>query len=241
VRNLDLLLKAACDCALSAESRLRRFRSTRERRDFRACSSLGKRRDFCPLALIFASGLLLSACGREPLYTDLDQQQANEMLAVLLHADIDARKTRVDKSWSIEVGRSKLPKAMEVLKAEGFPHEKFDSLGQVFHKEGFVSTQLEERARLLYALSQELSKTISQIDGVVVARVHLAIPERRPLSNERSPSSASVFIKYKPGSQVANKAASIKAMVVNSVEGLPYENVTVTFFASEPMVASGRP
>ena len=87
---------------------------------------------------------------------------------------------------------------------------------------------------LLYALSQELSRTVSAIDGVVVARVHLAIPEQRPLSEQRSPSSASVFIKHKPGSQVVSKAASIKALIVNSVEGLPYENVTVTFFASEP-------
>ena len=110
----------------------------------------------------------------------------------------------------------------------------YQSLGEVFRKEGFVSTPLEERARLLYALSQELSRTVSAIDGVVIARVHLAIPERNPLSEEKPLSSASIFIKHKPGSQVVNKAASIKALVVNSVEGLPYDNVTVTFFASDP-------
>lgn len=187
---------------------------------------------------IVACGALLSACGRESLYAELDEQQANEMLAVLVRSGVDATKQHVDKGWSIEVGHSHLPRAMEVLRAEGYPREKYDSLGQVFHKEGFVSTPLEERARLLYALSQELSHTISAIDGVLVARVHLAIPERRPLSDEKPLSSASVFIKYKPGSQVVNKAASIKALVVNSVEGLPYENVTVTFFISEPPAAS---
>lgn len=187
---------------------------------------------------IVACGALLSACGRESLYAELDEQQANEMLAVLVRSGVDATKQHVDKGWSIEVGHSHLPRAMEVLRAEGYPREKYDSLGQVFHKEGFVSTPLEERARLLYALSQELSHTISAIDGVLVARVHLAIPERRPLSDEKPLSSASVFIKCKPGSQVVNKAASIKALVVNSVEGLPYENVTVTFFISEPPAAS---
>jgi type III secretion protein J len=191
---------------------------------------------------IVACCLLLSACGQESLYAELDEQQANEMLAVLVRAGIDANKTRVDKLWSIEVGRKYLPRAMEVLKAEGYPRDKYDNLGQVFKKEGFVSTPLEERARLLYALSQELSHTISSIDGVIVARVHLAIPERRPLSDEKPLSSASVFVKHKPGSQVVNKAASIKALVVNSVEGLPYENVTVTFFVSDlpPAQAEGR-
>ena len=193
------------------------------------------------LAIITAC-LALTACGHEQLYAELEEQQANEMLAVLVRAGVDASKVRVDKAWSIEVGRSDLPQAMQVLKAEGYPREHFESLGQVFRKEGFVSTPLEERARLLYALSQELSHTVSTIDGVVVARVHLAIPERSPLSDAKPLSSASVFIKYRPGSQVVNKAASIKALVVNSVEGLPYENVTVTFFASEvaPTASRGR-
>jgi type III secretion protein J len=89
-------------------------------------------------------------------------------------------------------------------------------------------------------MSQELSHTLSAIDGVVVARVHLAIPESRPLSDRKPLSSASVFIKYRPGSQVVDKTAAIKALVVNSVEGLPYENVTVTFFASETPPAEQR-
>jgi type III secretion protein J len=185
--------------------------------------------------LIAAASLALTACGREPLYGELEEQQANEMLAVLVSAGVDASKIRAEKGWALEVGRSDLPQAMAVLKAEGYPRERYDSLGQVFRKEGFVSTPLEERARLLYALSQELSRTVSAIDGVVVARVHLAIPERRPLSEEKQLSSASVFIKYKPGSQVVNKTAAIKALIVNGVEGLPYDNVTVTFFATEPV------
>jgi type III secretion protein J len=184
-------------------------------------------------APVLLAAALLGGCGQEPLYSKLDEQQANEMLAVLVEAGIDASKAPVEDGWSIEVARSGLPRAMAVLKAEGYPHEKFESLGEVFRKEGFVSTPLEERARLLHALSQELSRTISAIDGVVVARVHLAIPERNPLSEDKPLSSASVFIKHKPGSQVVNKAASIKALIVNSVEGLPYDNVTVTFFASD--------
>jgi type III secretion protein J len=189
--------------------------------------------------LIIFGCLLLGACGgKELLYADLEEEQANEMLAVLVRAGVDATKARADKHWSIEVGRSELPRAMAVLKAEGFPRDSYDSLGNVFRKEGFVSTPLEERARLLYALSQELSRTLSAIDGVIVARVHLAIPERSPLSEVTPPSSASVFIKYKPGAQVINKTSQIKALIVNSVEGLPYENVTVTFFISEPSVVS---
>jgi type III secretion protein J len=49
-------------------------------------------------------------------------------------------------------------------------------MGKVFKREGFVSSPLEERARLVHAMSQEIANTINNIDGVVTARVHLVVP-----------------------------------------------------------------
>lgn len=160
------------------------------------------------------------------------------MLAVLLSNGIDARKVGLGESLEIQTARSDLPQAISLLSERGYPRPEFESLGEVFKREGFVSSPLEERARLLYALSQELSQTLSTIDGVVTARVHLAIPEQRVLSDDIKPSSASVFVKYKPGSPVAEQAALIKALVVNSIEGLPYDNVTVTFFPASRIARS---
>lgn len=174
----------------------------------------------------------ITACGYDTLYSDLDEQQSNEMLALLMDNGIESRKTRGDGAWQLELKKSDLPPAMDVLRRHGYPRERYETLGQVFKKEGFVSSPLEERARLLHGLSQELSQTLTEIDGVVTARVHLAIPERNALSDTRSPSSASVFIKHHANADVSLKTAAIKALVVNSVEGLPYENVTVSFFAT---------
>lgn len=181
--------------------------------------------------LALCSGI--SACNYNTLYSDLDEQQANEMLALLLRASLDAQKNQRDKSWELQVSERDLPTAVTILKSHGYPRDKYQSLGDVFKKEGFVSSPLEERARLLHGLSQELSRTISEIDGVVVARVHLAIPEKDVLSEKRAPSSASIFIKHRAESTVTDQLGSIKALVVNSVEGLPYENVTVTLFQAE--------
>ncbi len=174
--------------------------------------------------------LALAGCGQETLYSNLGGREANEMLSILLSHDVGARKVGLGDSLEIRIARNDLPTAIALLAERGYPKEKFQSLGDVFEREGFVSSPVEERARLLYALSQELSRTVSTIDGVVAARVHLAIPERRPLADSIAPSSASIFIKHRPGAAVTEQAASVKALVVNSIEGLPYENVTVTFF-----------
>lgn len=190
----------------------------------------------CVFLILCVGGLI--GCSQETLYSGLDEREANEMLAVLLSNDINARKVGLGEGLEIQTPRGDLPRAIALLSELGYPREDFQSLGDVFRREGFVSSPLEERARLLYALSQELSQTLSTIDGVVTARVHLAIPEQRVLSDEVKPSSASIFVKYKPGSAVTEQAASIKALVVNSIEGLPYDNVTVTFFPASRITRS---
>ena len=138
--------------------------------------------------------LLLSGCGDQEVYGKLTETSANEMIAVLSQSGIKAAKVAGEKeNWSITVAPDDFARAVETLRAQGLPHENYDSLGTVFKKEGFTSTPLEERARLIYGLSQELSRTISEIDGVVQARVHLTMPEADPLSREAKPSAASVF------------------------------------------------
>jgi type III secretion protein J len=188
---------------------------------------------------------VLSGCGSKVnLYSQLDEQQANEMVALLLAAHIDADKEVAEgKNWMVKTDKASLPQAMETLRDSGYPREQFRSFGEIFKKDSFVSSPLEERARLVYGLSQELARTVSSIDGVLVARVHVALPEKDPLSERIRPASASVFVKHRTDADIANHVAQIKALVVNSVEGLPYENVTVTLFPAAPrqLSAEGTP
>jgi type III secretion protein J len=183
--------------------------------------------------------LLVAACGDQTLYSDLKESQANEMVAVLQNADIAASKqTAGEGTWSVTVSPENFSQAAKVLQANGLPRDEFATLGDIFAKKGFVSSPTEERARLIYGLSQELSATVSQIDGVLEARVHLAIPEHDPLSDEVKPSSAAVFIKYQPGFDLRSQTGPIKSLVTNSIEGLSYDKVSVVMFPSQPASAS---
>ena len=185
--------------------------------------------------LVLGVAAALTGCSRQELYGQLGERQVNEMVAVLRDAGIAAEKTPHENGqFALSTTNAEFSRAIGLLHAAGYPRGDFDTLGQVFKKEGFVSSPLEERARLIHALSQEMSNTLNNIDGVVVARVHLAVPEKDPLADKPKPAAASVFIKQRAGADLAPRVGQIKALVVNAVEGLPYDNVTVVLFPAEP-------
>jgi len=177
---------------------------------------------------------LLCSC-KSQLYSRVSERDANEILATLYSAGIRADKsTRDEKSWSVLVEEGELQHALQLLSEHGLPREPFANTGDLFRKKGLISTPSEERIRYIYAVSQELSNTLSQIDGVITARVHPVIPANDPLATRIRPASAAVFIKHRHDANLQAMAPAIKNLVMGSIEGLQYENIALTFVASEP-------
>ena len=84
------------------------------------------------------------------------------------------------------------------------------------------------------AIAQDLSKTISMIDGVVDARVHVVLPENDPFAKNTLPSSAAVAVRSRWDADLTDAIPQIKSLVKNSIEGLAFEKITVTVFQDMP-------
>ena len=153
------------------------------------------------------------------------------MIAILSSHTIEASKTAGKEStYNVMVDGRYFADAVEILSDYGYPKVPTEGLGKVFKKSGLVSSPTEERIRYMYALSQELEGTLELISGVLNARVHVVIPNNDPLADQIYPASASVFIKYRRNAGVENLAPQIKNLVVKSIEGLDYANVSLALF-----------
>ncbi|SEP66127.1 type III secretion protein J [Pseudomonas sp. NFACC02] len=176
--------------------------------------------------------LLLSGCSDETdLFSGLSEQDANDVIANLADQHIDARKRSEKTGVAISVPTRDINRAVRVLDAAGLPRRSRTSLGEIFKKEGVISTPLEERARYIYALSQELEATLSQIDGVIVARVHVVLPERVAPGEPVQPASAAVFIKHTPALDPDSVRGRIQQMVASSIPGMSSEPLDAKKFA----------
>ncbi|HPY39033.1 MAG TPA: type III secretion inner membrane ring lipoprotein SctJ [Thiolinea sp.] len=178
--------------------------------------------------------LALAGC-KTDLYSGLGEQDANNMLAIMLNKGIAAEKV-VDKktsTYTLSVDKSSIPTAVKLLQEHGYPKEKLFSVNEMFQKDGLISSPTEERARFIFALSQSVQETLTQIDGVLVARVHVVLPENSPSGQQLQPSSASVFIKYHPAYDLESMKSEIKLIVEKSIEGLTYDKVSVVMVPAQ--------
>ncbi len=104
------------------------------------------------------------------------------------------------------------------------------SLGyELFDKQsGFGTTNAVQNINQVRALEGELSRTISSLEPVRSARVHLVLPQRELFARETRPASASVAIGLRPGKRLEQEQiAAIQSLVASAVPELKAESVSL--------------
>jgi type III secretion protein J len=182
---------------------------------------------------VFAICVVLAGC-KEEVFRGLTARDANDMYAVLANNGISAsRDMKDDGTARLLVSTGDLPRSIQLLSAQGYPRETYRSLGEIFPGDGLIVSPLEQRARLVYGLSQELSRTISMIDSVSRSRVHLVLPEMELRGVQSTKPSASVAIYHRAGVDPAELSAKVRTIVANGVPGLSIRDVSVSAFAQD--------
>lgn len=188
--------------------------------------------------LVLLATVILSSC-KEELYSQLEERQANEMIYLLESENISVSRERDgDGLNTLLIEREEFARAMAILSKNGLPKESFRGIGEVFGEEKLVTSEFEEKIRYTYALNQELSESLTRIDGVTLARVHITVPEKVRLGKEKPRTKASVFIYYTGNREAVEKKSVIKNLIVNSANNISYEDVTVALF---PVKIDGEP
>ena len=130
-------------------------------------------------------------------------------------------------SKGIKVPTNQVAELRIKLSQEGLPShgvvgwEKFDS-------QDFTRTEFEQNIHRLRAIQGELSRTITAIDGITSARVHIVSPRQSLFVEDQKETTAAVFIKTKRGTSLSERQIKgIQHLVCRSVEGLKPNNVTI--------------
>jgi flagellar M-ring protein FliF len=186
-----------------------------------------------PLALLIgiaaavAAGVVIVLWSKEPtyslLYGNLGQQDAAQIAQAL---DTNNIPYKLD-AGTIAVPADRVHDARLKLAAQGLPEG--DGGFAVMSKEpGFGVSQFMEGARYQHALETELARTISNLQPVEGARVHLALPRQSAFVRDRRPPSASVFLQMKPGRRLeSEQVTAIVNLVASSIPELEADQVTV--------------
>lgn len=197
------------------------------------------------LSVLTLLAMSFCGCASREIASGLDESDAQEIAVVLKENGLEARAERVaaqDRNgaatWTVNLkgGSDTAVLAWRVLQENGLPRQKVKGLEEVFSTTGMIPTASEEKARLLMALSGELSRTLKSVQRIVDARVQIVLPENSPLipNDQRNPTTASVLIKYR-GAQLPLSEDEVKRLVARGIEGLNPDSVGVVFKRSDPV------
>ena len=182
------------------------------------------------LAASVAMGFYVVLWSRTPEYSMLFGSLSDvEMAEVAGALDAAVIPYRLERgSGAITVPAENVHDARLKLASRGLPRGNGTGFELLDQKQGFGTSQFMEQARFNRAIEGELARTISTLQSVESARVHLAIPKRSVFVRDKDKPRASVVLRLFSGARLDDeRLAGIVHMVASSVPGLEADGVTV--------------
>ncbi|KQU61558.1 flagellar M-ring protein FliF [Sphingomonas sp. Leaf339] len=167
----------------------------------------------------------LSTPTQKTLFSGLADADKAAVVQSLEQANIAAHVD--DATGALTVGEDDYSRARMLLAGQGLPKAAPGGYAILDQLPMGVSRAVEGE-RLRQARETELARSIQDIDSVVEARVHLAMPEASVFVRDRAAPSASVIVKLGAGRTLSEaQVSSIINLVASSVPGMKPDAVTI--------------
>ena len=176
----------------------------------------------------------------EPVYGAMSPADNATAITVLQTSGI---KYRMEPGTGLlEVPYDDVLQARMALASEGFPRNGggigFESL---YEEQQMGLSSFMEQARYHRAVEAELARTISAMDSVSGARVHLAIAKQSAFMRRGNEPSASVMVSLLPGVRLSERQLSgIIHLVASSIPNLDSDRVSVVDQAGKLLSSQGE-
>jgi flagellar M-ring protein FliF len=172
-----------------------------------------------------------------PLFTNLSASDAASITGKLTSDKVTYKLA--DAGATVEVPVNQVYSERIKLAAAGLPGSS-QSGYSLLDKQGITTSEFTQQVDFQRALEGELAKTITVIDGVNAASVHLVIPRQDVFAQSTSQASAAVLLSLTPGTSLSpTQVQAVVHLVASSVEGLTPANVTVTDSKGDVLAAPG--
>ncbi len=178
--------------------------------------------------------MLLSGCNRESVRKNLTEDQANEVMAVLVLHEVAATKEALEKKeFEVTVPREDLGYALQIVKQYALPRDIYQTpMCEIFKKQSMISVPIEDRARWMCSKALSLERAVFQgIDGVVTVTSSVSYADRDPFSDKQEAPHASVTIKHVKDARI--DVDKVKAIARDSNAGILADNISVTLFEAQ--------
>ncbi|MCU1728116.1 flagellar M-ring protein FliF [Pseudomonas sp. 7P_10.2_Bac1] len=179
------------------------------------------------VAIGFAVVLWSQQPDYRPLYGSLAGMDAKQVMETLAAADI--AYTVEPNSGALLVKADDVSRARLKLAAAGVTPSDGNVGFEILDKDqGLGTSQFMEATRYRRGLEGELARTISSLNNIKAARVHLAIPKSSVFVRDERKPSASVLVELYPGRSLEpGQVMAIINLVATSVPELIKSQVTV--------------
>jgi type III secretion protein J len=187
-------------------------------------------------ALLMFLCVALLGCRQPSLLEGLDQQQANEVLSVLLRNNITATKVDAGKTgYSVKINQIDFSAAVDLLNLYSLPSRPRLQVAEMFPSDTLVASPRAEKARLYSALEQRIEQSLGVMEGVVSARVHVSYDLDAGEGGRKSaPIHLSALAIHERDVEPQLLITDIKRFLKNSFAAVEYENISVVLSRRSP-------